>query len=187
MIKLYFVGVIGLLVAVWFGLDWYMSNNQLSWKAIWVVWPFWILLMIVGFLLGGAVWGVIAQVAMSKESLALKKHAEANNKAYKKQLSDQQAELIRQEQTLDQRVKQAERQLDEKEQRGKDKVKALKREAREAMQEALEIKADAERLIIETKAENEIHQRSAFRATSTVKRLRRKIARLEQGTTTQGA
>ena len=174
MIKLYFAGIIGLSVAVWFGLDGYMTAQQLSWQSIGEVWPLWVLLMIVGSLLGGAFWGVIAQVAMSKESLALNKHAEANNEAYKKQLSDQKAELIRQEQTLDQRVKLAERQLDEKEQRGKDKVKALKREAKDAMQEALEIKADAERLIIETKAENERHRKSAFNATKTVERIRRK-------------
>lgn len=193
MIKLYFLGVIGLFSAAWFGLDWYMNFKKLSWVSIGEVWPLWVLLMIVGFLVGAAVWGVIAQAAMSKESRALNKRADEKNETYRQQLSDKQTQLIEQEKTLHKRVKLAEQELDEKEQRKKEKIKALKQktereikqlnqEAEKRIEEAHNIKADAERLIIETKAENEIHQRSAFRATSTVKRLRRKIEKLQQQT-----
>ena len=188
MIKLYFAGVIGLLTAVWFGLDGYMTAQQLSWQSIGEVWPLWVLLMIVGFLLGGAGWGVIAQVAMSKESLALNKQVEANNEAYRNQLTDKQAELHQREISFGHTVKLMEQQLAEKEQQAKDKLKSEKRGAKKAMETATTIHVKAEQLILDTTAENESHKLSAFRATSTIKRLRRKIARLEQGnTTTQGA
>lgn len=181
MMKRYWVGLIVFSLAVWFGLDWYMDAKQLLWEKIWMVWPLWALLTLVGFLAGGAVWGVIAQAAINQESQTLNKQAEANNEAYRKQLIDKQAELLRWERTLDQRVKQAEQQLDEKEQHAKDKLKTQKRGAKTAMARAVELEANAERLITEAKADNETLKKRARNANKMLERIKKKYA------ATQGA
>lgn len=180
MIKLYFVGVVGLLVAVWFGLDLYMSNNQLSWKAIWVVWPFWALSTVVGFLLGGFALGVAAEYAFIRDSKVLESQYEADKTTYKQSvnndLKEEKSRLERLEEDYTKRSIKLDQQHLDGEQKIEDKLKAQKREHNAAMQSAADTQAKAEQLIIATKAENETLKKRALNASKMLERIKQKIS-----------
>lgn len=178
MIKLYFVGVVGLLVAVWFGLDWYMSNNQLSWKAILVVWPFWALSTVVGFLLGGFALGVAAEYAFIHDGKVLESQYEADNATYKQSINDslkeEKSRLERLEKTYRERSIKLDQQHLDGEQKIKDKLKAQKREHKAAMKSATDAQAKAEQLITDTRAENEVLKKRALNASKMLERIKQK-------------
>ena len=178
MIKLYFVGVIGLLVAVWFGLDWYMSNNQLSWKAIWIVWPFWALSTVAGFLLGGFALGVAAEYAYLRDSKELDARYETDKAAYKlsvdNDLKEEKSRLERLEEDYTKRSIKLDQQHIDGEQKIKDKLKAQKREHKAAMKAAIDTQAKAEQLITDTRAENEIFKKRALNASKMLERIKHK-------------
>lgn len=179
MIRLYFVGVVGLLVAVWFGLDWYMSNNQLSWKAIWVVWPFWALSTVVGFLLGGFALGVAAEYAYMRDSKVLQSQYEADKTTYKQSvnndLKEEKSRLERLEEDYTKRSIKLDQQHLDGEQKIKDVLKAQKREHKAAMKAAADTQAKAEQLILATKAENETLKKRALNASKMLERIKKKI------------
>ena len=195
MTKLYWLGIAGLSGLVWFGLDRYMTSKKLSWGAVADVWPFWLLTMAAGFMLGGAVWGVIAQAALASDGQTLNAEIEQEKTAYrqmlKNNLKDERAELIRQEQTLDKRVKLAEQARDATEQKAKDKLKAKKRAVKAAMRIATDTQAEADRLIIETKAENESFRVRALNASKMLERVRKEhketLAKLKPDDTEQSS
>ena len=193
MTKLYWLGIASLSGLVWVGLDWYMTAKKLLWGAVADVWPFWLLMLLVGFLLGGAVWGVIAQAALVRDGQTIKAQSEQDKAAHRQtvenNLKDERAELIRQEQTLDKRVKLAEQALDAKEQKSKDKLKAKKRAVKAAMKIAIDTQAEADRLIMETKAENESFRVRALNASKMLERIRKEhketLAKLKPDDTEQ--
>ena len=193
MTKLYWLGIVSLSGLVWVGLDWYMTTKKLLWGAVADVWPFWLLTMAAGFMLGGAVWGVIAQAALASDGQTLNAEFEQEKTAYrqtlKNNLKDERAELIRQEQTLDKRVKLAEQALDATEQKAKDKLKAKKRAVKAAMKIAIDTQAEADRLIMETKAENESFRVRALNASKMLERIRKEhketLAKLKPDDTEQ--
>ena len=195
MTKLYWLGIVSLSGLVWVGLDWYMTTKKLLWGAVADVWPFWLLTMAAGFMLGGAVWGVIAQAALASDGQTLSAEFEQEKTAYrqtlKNNLKDERAELIRQEQTLDKRVKLAEQALDATEQKAKDKLKAKKRAVKAAMKIAIDTQAEADRLIIETKAENESFRVRALNALKMLERVRKEhketLAKLKLDDTEQSS
>ena len=191
MTKLYFLGMVSLSGLLWFGLDRYMTAKKLLWGAVADVWPFWLLMITAGFLLGGFVWGIIAQAAIVSDTNALNAQFEADKKAHaqtvKNNLRDERAELTRQEQTLGERVKLAEQALDAREQAIEDKLKARKRKIKAKEKAVIQTQADAEQLIIDTKTENEGYRLRALNASKALERARKQhkaaLAKLEQGST----
>lgn len=178
MIKLYFLGVIGLLVALWFGLDGYMSSNQLSWKEIWIVWPLWALLTVAGFLLGGLVLGTVAQYAFVRDSHELAAQHEADKTAHQQSvensLKEESDRLVRQEELLKERsIKLDQRYLDSEKKLNKT-LKKKKKKANAEIEKGVAMQAAAEQLIIETKAENIKIRREAHNVQMVFKRMERK-------------
>lgn len=188
MTKLYWLGIAGLSGLVWFGLDRYMTSKKLSWGAVADVWPFWLLTMAAGFMLGGAVWGMIAQAALVRDGQTIKAQSEqdkaAHHQTVENNLKDERAELIRQEQTLDKRVKLAEQALDAKEQKSKDKLKVKKRKIKAKEEVVTQAQSDVEQLIIDTQAQNEGFRLRALNASKALERDRKKhkaaLAKLAQ-------
>lgn len=198
MIKLYFLGIASLLGLVFVGIDWYMTAKKLRWEAVAEVWPFWSLLMVVAFLLGGTVWGVIAQAALASDLKVLNAEFEQEKATYRQtvenDLKDKRAELIRQDQTLGKRVKLAEQALDKREQTIEESLESLekKKQKLKAKKEALtQAQAEVQQLILDKEAENEGYRVRALNAGKALERDRKKykatIAKLEQDNTEQSS
>ena len=198
MIKLYFLGIASLLGLAFVGIDWYMTAKKLRWEAVAEVWPFWSLLMVVAFLLGGAVWGVIAQATLASDLKVLNAEFEQEKATYRQtvenDLKDERAELIRQDQTLGKRVKLAEQALDKREQTIEESLESLekKKQKLKAKKEALtQAQAEVQQLILDKEAENEGYRVRALNAGKALERDRKKykatIAKLEQDNTEQSS
>ena len=114
--------------------------------------------------------------------------SEQTDEAAKQEQQNQQAEDQAEQSDKEQQGEEKTAAQIAKEQQAKDQLKSEKRGVKKAMETATAIHVKAEQLILDTTAENESNKLSAFRATSMIRRLQRRIARLEQGDTeTQGA
>lgn len=178
MIKFYLLAVVGGFIGVWFGVDWYMTTQQLSWKEIWIVWPLWALLTFAGFLLGGVVLGIAAEYALIRDSNALEAQYETDKITYEQSvnnnLKEEESRLKRLEKTYTKRSIKLDQQRLDGEQEIKDALKAQKKEHEAAMKAAIDTQAEAEQLIATTNVENKKIRKEAHSAQMVLKRMQRK-------------
>ena len=161
MIKLYIFFVLSLLGLVIYGADWWLEFNDLTWNYIRRLWIFWLFSGLVGFFLAGFLLFTLAEFTLRGERKTLRDEFNADMHAYEERLNK--INLSRSES------------ISERE----DTI--LKREqlAESRIVEAQEIRDDVDRQIIEARADIEKYRKSAFNATKTVERLRRKMEKLE--------
>lgn len=168
MSKLIIVGCLALFAVSLYGLDWFLEMRQLTWSAIFGVWPFWLLSMVAGVGVGGLIFGAAAEYSYKRDSAENAKKQSAQLEQYKQDYTDR---LASREATLE------EIRADNDKQHTKNQMRA--RELEEAIAQADERHADAQRIIIEAQLDVEDSSKRAFNATKTVERLRNKITKLE--------
>jgi len=159
MIKIYLFSTLVLLSLALYGCDWWLESNNYTWKGILSAWPFWLLFSVSGFALGGFLLGLLAQYSFQRDSLELEKSLNEKYKTYEKSVHDK---FIQREKDIRKQIAQ---------------IESDKSDAFIAMEEANEIREDAERIRTESLETVNKLQKSNFNATKTVERLKKKIAR----------
>lgn len=161
MIKtLIFVSLL-VLASVIYGLYWWLDSNNYSFKAILDVWPVWVLSSLVGVAIGGLIVLFMAQFAYNSDLNELEEKTNIEKTQFEKNLYDS---IASRETSLRKQQQQAEEE---------------RFNASQSLVESEEVAEDAKRQIIEMRQDLEQAQKSAFNATKTVERLRKKMAKLE--------
>jgi len=163
MIKLYIVLIVGVMGLVAYGLDWYLVSKNLGWGVLLEVWPILASIGLLSFLAGGLLLGLLAEFSFQRDSREFEKELEAKNEIFEKSVLD----------GVEDEKKNLDRRLQE--------VFTRENEAESALAEAKEIREDVDRQVIEARADIEKNRKSAFNATKTVERLRRKVEKQQHG------
>lgn len=179
------------LLSLWFFLDGYLTKNHSSWSFVFDVWPLWIALVVASFVLGCFAFSVISPFIFMKEKNAYEQQCERDNVAYQQSVDhavrEENERLIRQESMLRERSIQLDQTHLDQVQQSTTKTKALKKEAKAEMKKALELQAEAQRQIIQAKADVAQHQKRALNASKALERTRQKhkaeLAKLKQDNT----
>lgn len=160
-------------------IDRYLAANDSTWSFLMSVWA-----MIAAFILIGFTLCYLALYSYLQTTIKAKPQYQTEKEAYRQSVdhdvSEKERLFIHREKTLKENELNFYQKVADGEGKIKKKLAKKARELEAELKEAHEIKADAERLIIEKQAENEKYRQSAFNATSTVKRLRKRIEKLEK-------
>lgn len=161
MIKILIFVFLLVLGGVVYGLFWWLDLKNYTWKIIIDVWPFWLLSTLIGASIGGLIVLFMAKFAYNSDWNELENKMETEKNEHRTNLhfsmESRESDAIKKQQKANE-----------------DSFKA-----NQIMLESNEISEDAKRQIIEMKQDLEQAQKSAFNATKTVERLRKKMAKLE--------
>jgi len=150
-----------ILASVIYGLYWWLDLKNYTWKLIIDVWPFWLISTFLGASIGGLVVLFMANFAYNSDLNELENKLETEKNEhlanFNFSMESREADAIKKQQKANE-----------------DSFKA-----NQIMLESNEIAEDAKRQIIEMRQDLEQAQKSAFNATKTVERLRKKMVKLE--------
>jgi phosphate/sulfate permease len=160
-IKFYIFLALSLMGLLIYGADWWLSYNDLTWGFMRRLWIFWLFSGLVGFLLGGFLTLLLAEVTLVGERKEIDEEYETRKEKYKERVDDS--------------IQSDRKNLHERE------SAVLEREslAESRLEQAREIREDAERQILEYEQDTQEAQKSSFNCTNMVIRLKKKIEDLE--------
>lgn len=178
MIKAYSLLCVVLLGAVLFGINWYVNFKRIQWETLGEVWVLIALILAAGAILGGAAvgffWGHLRdEKELAKEFEAYKADHALSMKEKTDTLAWRDEEAVKKNNRLDRKLATVGEGAAENEKRREKKHKA-------AVKKLSDKEALADQKVIDAEAESERSKLSTIKASNTVRRLRKKIERLEK-------